>query len=90
MALEFIAADQMDDGTDITVGTDRHGTHLLVFDGPGRLETVIQFNDVQIDANSITFVREHFTGHRTIRVETGSIEADPVIVELLGDLEAAV
>lgn len=81
-----IAETVLHDGDTVVLGRV-DGQPAGVMEGPSRLETVIQFDDVEIDANSITFIREHFTGHRTYRMETGSIEAEPAIVELLAELE---
>lgn len=57
----------------ISVGRDRDGEYLLVFDGPNRLETVIRFDEISIGRNNIVFYRQTDRGC----METGHLEGTP-------------
>ena len=69
-----ILAEHNDGDRHLTVMRPRRGSGFqLVVDGPGGVETVIRFDEVEIAKVNVEFYRR--IGNR-IRVEIGSIEPD--------------
>lgn len=67
-------------GDVVTVGADRYP--MLVFDGPGDLETVIRFDRVVVTRNTIEFYLDGRSRGEGAR-ETGSIERTDRLERLL-------
>lgn len=55
MTFAVIERHERADGTEISVGRDRHGEHLVVLDALGGLEATIRFTDVDVDERTIEF-----------------------------------
>lgn len=65
------ATHEYDDGSEISVGFNRHGQAQVVMDGPGGLETVIRFDQLHVRERFIEFRRAYRVGETR---PSGSLE----------------
>lgn len=87
MPYEIIESETFGEGLhedELTVGT-LSGSYALVFDGPNDMETVIQFDDVQLDERHTTYQTILLKDYRRSSVRVGSLEGHP---ENYGDVGA--
>lgn len=87
MPYEIIDSETFGEGLhedELTVGT-LGNSYALVFDGPNDMETVIQFDDVQLKELQMTYQTILLKAYRRSTVRVGSLEGHP---EHYGDVGA--